>query len=191
MTENISALVDGEIDEEIHSELLEDLCQDPSLQQRWQRYHLIRSAIRGECSSSLLRNVYAGDGEGARSIETSPDKPHLERQIFPELFDRIFPGRLNWAGGLGLAAGLSAIAAVGFISGNLVDFQLLQQKSETASFAFNDSGPTRWVTTSEFENFETKSINHLNETLLTHSENTGYPSMNGISNYARLVSYDR
>lgn len=190
MTESISAMVDGEIDEEIHSELLEELCRDPALKQRWQRYHLIRSAIRGECDSTLVRSEYADRSERARPGEQQTVKPLRTRVKFSGFFGRLLAGRLNWAGGLGLAAGLSAVAAVGFISGSFVDFQLLQQESGINSVAYSVAEPARWATSSEYEDLGLRGVSHLNESLLAHSESAGYSLMNGVSNYARLVSYN-
>lgn len=191
MTENLSALVDEEIDESSQSELLEELCRDPLLQQRWRRYHLIRSAIRGECSLQFLRQGYVDNEDHTEPVESLSSEAPVTPQKIRGFFERSRPRWMNWAGGFGLAAGLSTAAVVGFVSGTLVDFQLIQQQSETVEITYNDSGPTRWVIASDFGNTDLKSVDHLNQTLLAHSENSGYSSMNGISNYARLVAYDR
>ena len=58
MSEKISALVDDVVDENCMPELIDELCEDPLLQERWQRYHLIRSAIRGECTTAYFESVY-------------------------------------------------------------------------------------------------------------------------------------
>lgn len=52
--EKLSALMDGE---SFDSELLSSLTQDRTLQQRWQSYHLIRDALRGDTGQVLHLDI--------------------------------------------------------------------------------------------------------------------------------------
>ncbi|ACT05935.1 anti sigma-E protein, RseA [Dickeya chrysanthemi Ech1591] len=49
--EELSALMDGEA---VDNALLSTLSKDDKLQQRWQRYHLVRDALRGDVSETLM-----------------------------------------------------------------------------------------------------------------------------------------
>jgi sigma-E factor negative regulatory protein RseA len=48
MQENLSALVDGELDDVETAKLLAALKQSEALQQEWHTYHLIGDVLRGE-----------------------------------------------------------------------------------------------------------------------------------------------
>ena len=45
--EKLSAFMDGELDS---SEILPSIKQDPQLQDKWRRYHVIRSGLRKEAT---------------------------------------------------------------------------------------------------------------------------------------------
>ncbi|MBT0585796.1 sigma-E factor negative regulatory protein [Alteromonas oceanisediminis] len=66
--ENLSAFTDGELNEG-HGDLVNALKQDEQLQQKWQRYHLIRDGLRGELGQSTGFDVAASI---AAAIEDEP-----------------------------------------------------------------------------------------------------------------------
>ncbi len=191
MSEKISALIDQEIGRDAHSEVVEELCRDPDMQQRWERYHLIRSAIRGECAKSYLDAVYRREEtrtEHAENLSSIPKRDRIKQGTSAGGFRTLW---LNWAGGLGLAAGLSAAAVLGFVTSSLVDFQFTSEDTSYVEVLVNDANAMQWVSHSEHEVAKSESAPYLNQMLLAHSESTAYPLMNGLSNYARLVSYNR
>lgn len=53
LEEALSALCDGELDGETRNELLQRLCSDPELKQRWESYHLIRDALSNNLPSDF------------------------------------------------------------------------------------------------------------------------------------------
>ncbi len=190
MSEKISALVDEVVDEQHLPELIEELCEDPLLQERWQRYHLIRSAIRGECTTAYFESVY-GISEVARDMD-APSMFAFERQRKANVgWVRDFRERWgSWVSGFGLAAALSAAAVFGFVSNSIFDTQLSDpQKSYAESFYLGNDALV-WQAHSSQDAHEIVSANYLNETLLAHNDFTGLFSINGLSNYARMVSYN-
>jgi len=52
MQENLSALMDGELDERAAARLLTELKQSEELRQHWHTYHLIGDVLRGESAGS-------------------------------------------------------------------------------------------------------------------------------------------
>lgn len=52
--ENLSALVDGELND---SKLFDELASDAELAGRWQRYHLIKDGLRNELPDTLNLNI--------------------------------------------------------------------------------------------------------------------------------------
>ena len=190
MSEKISALVDDVVDENCMPELIDELCEDPLLQERWQRYHLIRSAIRGECTTAYFESVY-GTSE---AVTDTPAPPlfSFKRQR-KERVGLVHDLRERWGGwvnGFGLAAALSAAAVFGFVSNSIFDTQLSDpQKSYAESFYVGNDALV-WQAHSNQDAHKIVNANYLNETLLAHNDFTGLYSINGLSNYARMVSYD-
>lgn len=61
--EHLSALVDGEIDEELLGPTVSAMSASPELAATWERYHLIGGALRGE----MARLEYRGIAEGVQA----------------------------------------------------------------------------------------------------------------------------
>ncbi len=189
MSENISALIDKEIDEQHHEVLVVELCQNPELHQRWERYHLIRTAIRGECTRAYMNTVYGLEANSKPHVDQfEPDRKH---SIVETLGAWLRSHLTNWSGGFGLAAGLSSAAVIGFFASSLIDVQFRQSETLFTETAYKQAGPVRWTSDESLADSDGQSVDFLNETLLAHSESTGYPMMNGLSNYVRLVAYER
>ena len=186
MSEKISALVDEVVDENCLPELIEELCEDPLLQERWQRYHLIRSAIRGECTTAYFESVY-GISETTTDT-TAPSLFAFKRQ--QNLVQGLRERWGGWVNGFVLAAALSTAAVFGFVSNSIFDTQLSDpQKSYVESFYVGNDALV-WQAHSNQDAHEFVNASYLNETLLAHNDFNGLSSINGLSNYARMVSYD-
>jgi len=187
MSEEISALIDDEIDLQQHAELVDQLCMNSDLQDRWRRYQVIRSAIRGECVHSYFSSVYIHGHETPEFIEPTAE---LQPKPVEGLISQWLRTRWsNWFGGFGLAAGLTAAAAVGFISNSLLDVQLNQPNTDYVESAVIETSTTQWITLANRNSDVEPSIQFLNQTLIAHGESTSYPLINGLSNNARLDSY--
>ncbi len=191
MSENISALIDKEVDDNQHTALLDELCKDPVLKDRWEHYQLIRSAIRGDCTRAYLRSIY-GTREQHNSVAdfTVPETVR-HASITAAITNRFRQFRASWVGGFGLAAGLSAAVALGFFSSSLINVQFGHPERVAVDSLYNQASTVRWVSQANLDATVGTNVEFLNQTLLAHSESTSFPSLNGLSNYARLVVYER
>lgn len=171
MREKISELLDDELETEEQEEVLRFISQDAELAATWQRYHLIRAAVRNESISHVpvfpqrMQTVLSGDKEMPRH------KPQRNAVI-----------RLGkWAPGFALAASLAGLAVFGFFK--LQPGQEMPTASNRNDIAQIDRG-TKWETL-------TPGLEHaLNTFLVEHGEFTPMSSMNGLMAYAKFVSYD-
>ena len=169
MHEKISALLDNELDRSEQDEVLKAVSGDVHLSAAWQRYHLIRAAIRSE-SIVLVRNLpnrmacVLSEGSGqARHRSASPKAAY-------------------WVPGLALAASITG----------LVGFSLLDTLSGTEP-GKPSSKDTRIVQAEQRTTWETSTPDleqTLNAYLVEHGEFTPMSSMNGLMAYAKFVSYD-
>ena len=105
--EALSALLDGELDEQDRGELLDRLSGDEMLRHRWARYGLIGEVMRGDAMAAgdLAERVRAAvDEEPAVLAPAALDAPTAVAR--PAAW---------WkpAGGLALAAGLATVAVLG------------------------------------------------------------------------------
>lgn len=57
LIEQLSAFVDGELSEAAADHLLDRLQHDPQLQQLWQKFHLMRDALRSEGAQHQLEKI--------------------------------------------------------------------------------------------------------------------------------------
>ena len=69
--EPLSALMDGELNHRLSSDLLDQIARDPELRASWERYHLIAQAMRGEVIDPRPRHLAAAVEE-ALQIEPVP-----------------------------------------------------------------------------------------------------------------------
>ncbi len=115
LKESLSAVMDGQADEFEIRRVLNEAADDPELRGVWERYHLVRSVMRGEgrklgadrLSARFWTQIDAGEAarvdESAEPIEVSP------RAL-----------RSNWVtwgqrvAGVAVAAGVAAAVIVGY-----------------------------------------------------------------------------
>lgn len=75
-TEDLSALVDGDYQPGRLNAVLEDIATDDALRSRWQRYHLMRSALRGDPVSSEYESI-------AARLSARLDQESVDAQVAP------------------------------------------------------------------------------------------------------------
>lgn len=167
--EQISALLDDELDSSEQDDLLAAITEDAGLAETWQRYHLIRAAVRREALVHL------------------PDLPSRVESFLGTDIEPIrrtrsqSPAAGRWIPGLALAASVAGLVSLGL-------FSFLTGEESTGSAGRNqvvelDQG-TKWETTSpELEHT-------LNAFLVEHGEFTPMSNMNGLMAYAKFVSYN-
>jgi len=167
--ERVSALMDGEIDGSDIDRALSDLKQDAELSARWNRYHLVSDSLHNDLASQVDPQLADRISEqiAAEPIYTSAD--HWGKKPSPAW--------LKQAGGLAIAASVTAVAILGT--------QALYQDEIGSNPAIADAGPPGAASTSASprklpENFELAAYRQppssplpparFNQLLLNHQE---------------------
>ncbi len=162
--EKLSALMDGELPDAEVAGVLGALRRDPALLGRWRRYQLAAAALRNELGGAADVTVV----EAVRS-RIEHEAPAARRRR---------PHWRPWAGGLALAASVAAVTVLG------LDWWTAGPGS-AGEVAQAGGGATRWE-----DGLSPQSEDVLNAYLVEHGEYTAASGMNGLSAYARFVSYD-
>jgi len=171
MKEQLSAYMDNELSGLEERRLFAALETDAGLRHAWERYHLIRAALRKEGLALVPRMA-------ERVAQTLPERSATAAKT------RFLARAL---GGLALAATVAAIAVFGL--------QILHQPDPSTSkvaasaqtparTAILRAGITRWDT----EQPEIESA--LNVYLVEHNEFAPTSGMGGLLPYVRVVGYD-
>lgn len=179
MKEQLSALVDNELDELEEHRVLAALKGDPALRNIWERYHLVRAALHQDLEVVVAHDLAE---RVAQRIAAEPSAAAV--------FQRHHINRL--IGTLAIAASVAAIAIVGV--------QWLQQptpmpiltlatntpasKAAPAPVQVSNSGTTHWDTK------DPEAENALNAYLVEHGEFASTAGIGGMMPYVRAVSYD-
>jgi sigma-E factor negative regulatory protein RseA len=117
LKESLSAVMDGEADEFEIRRVLNEAAADPELRGVWERYHLVRSVMRGEgrlqrmgadaLSARVWTQIDAGDEVAAdESDELTNESARAPRSRWAAWGQRI--------AGVAVAAGVAAAVIVGF-----------------------------------------------------------------------------
>lgn len=174
MKERLSALVDNELDELDERRVLSALADDTALRSTWERYHLVRAALRQDLEMVVTHDM---SQRLAQQIAAEPSvEVTFKRRRLAHLM-----------GTFAIAASVAAIAIVGV--------QWLQQpvNAPLPKIADNNlpvqaklvrSGVTRWDTK------EPEAENALNAYLVEHDEFASSAGIGGMMPYIRVVTYD-
>ncbi len=170
MNEKISALLDGELSARERDRLWQEMGQDPMLRAAWERYHMIRAALRKDIDVVANTDLAA---RVARGIENDPAP-------FARPLSRL-PTRqfTKLAGGLAMAASVAAIAVFSFRSTLLPEPTQLTVSAPAADIALE---PIAQVA-------NTAQDSSLNALLVKHNEFSPAASINGMMPYVRVVSH--
>lgn len=171
MQQKISELLDDELESAEQEEVLHVISKSAELAATWQRYHLIRAAVRNESiahTPGFSERMQMVLGDDTNTIQHKP-RTTVSTNIG------------KWAPAFALAASLAGLAVFGF-------FQLQPGQGVPGAFERNKVAQmergTNWQTT-------TPDLEHaLNAYLVEHGEFSLVPSMNGLMAYAKFVSYD-
>lgn len=177
MKEKLSALVDNEIDELEQRRVLGALAEDATLRRTWDRYHLVRAALRKELEFVV--------------------KPGLAERVAKEISMTSVPAgaassRTFWrraalaSGTVAIAASVAAVAIFGlqWTRTPIAGTQQLAAQSKPAPAQVARTGAMRWDTT------HAEAENALNAYLVEHNEFASHSGFGGMSPYVRVVSYD-
>lgn len=116
MTQNLSLLMDGELESREANRAIRDCCGDEDLKAKWQAYHLIGEALRGE-------RPHPG-ASTRRIMEAIAKEPTV---LAPRRRLPVSPARIAFAA----AASVATVAVVGWIG--------LQDRSDSAAPALAKS----------------------------------------------------
>ncbi len=126
--ENLSAFMDGELGQ---TEIIDAIKQDPVLQAKWQRYHVIRSGLRKEATVAPQLDITA-QVAAALADEPTVMAPRSRWESIP-LVGKVVPFAKQ-AGQFAVAASVAAAVIVGV--------QYNNQPSQTEPFStFPTVGP--------------------------------------------------
>ena len=106
--DGISALMDGELDEHPARNVIAALKDDPELRERWETYHLISDALKGE---PLLSSPAFGEGFTA----TLAERLKAEPTVLAPKRSALTPRRVTTYA-LSAAASISAAAFVAWVA---------------------------------------------------------------------------
>ncbi len=173
MKEKLSALVDNELDDLDERRVMNALKQDIGLRNTWERYHLVRSALRQDMDIMLPREIAA---RVATRIEMEPVNVASSRR---RKITRLI-------GTFAIAASVAAIAIAG------VQFLNRPDSVPVASLAVNQPAPEQIIRagTTRWDLKEPETESALNAFLVEHNEFASSSGIGGMMPYVRVVGND-
>ena len=173
MREKLSAYIDAEADELEARRVLESLSVDAELRDAWERYHLIRAAMRNEIGLMPSRDL--------------PDRIRAQVKDMASATTSAGTGT-PWGRfviGMGIAASVAVLAifSLQILNPRAVN-PFTQVASEVRSTDFIRARGPHWDT----DRPETAST--LNVYLVEHNEFMPTNGMGGMFPYVRVVTYD-
>jgi sigma-E factor negative regulatory protein RseA len=114
LKESLSAVMDGEADEFEIKRVLNEAADDPELRGVWERYHLVRSVMRGEgrmrgadrLSARFWTEIDADEAAPVDDVEPIEAAPRASRSNWVRWGQRV--------AGVAVAAGVAAAVIVGY-----------------------------------------------------------------------------
>lgn len=195
--EQLSALLDNDMQPEELAQFMDDLKRDPLAEgETLQRYQLIGKTLRGELNAAAFIDVSAAV-QRAIDLESVPvsNVRNLRPRWLPNLSRLLRP-----------AAGLAIAASVAVVT--VASVRLVQQSEPAAatgqSLATNTPAPVPVpvnaqvaqqvqvvANTSAAPESAAQASPQLNNYLMRHSGVAGQATMQGVMPYARAVSFDQ
>ena len=171
MNEKLSAFVDNELSEVDERHLLVELRHDPRLRATWERYHLIRAALRNELES-LAPTTLPG-------VVTEV----ISREPMPRRWRATATTLGKTVGGLAIAASVATFAILSLQSPVAPRGETVTDAQATAG------GQAAQVATPVAARMPTEA-DALNAYLVEHSEFAPTAGMGNMLPYVRMVGYD-
>lgn len=182
--QQLSALIDGELGAASLPSLMDALARDPELAARWERYHLISTALHGEAISRELRGVAPAVAARLASEPTILVPAALRRRTF-----RVQIAPMAGAALAATAAFLAVFAVPTFVhvggpaNESSVPAVAVAEPPAQPEFMLSDSG-SRWhISQPDVED-------KLDRLLVTHQEYAPASGMKGLLPYATFVGYE-
>jgi len=173
LKEKLSALVDNELDELEERRVFTALEGDVALRRTWERYHLVRAALRQDVDVVVVQDAAE---QVARRIEAEPSTAVSFRRHRTSRF----------LGTLAIAASVAAIAITG------VQWVHQPAPAPLPALAANNPAPQNFIRsgTTRWDMKEPEAENALNAYLVEHDEFASTSGLGGMMPYVRIVSYD-
>jgi len=174
MNEQLSALIDDQLDEVERAAALSALGADEAMRAAWERYHLVGAALRGEAPSAAperARRIADAIDRERRTVTGLTTRPVVR---LPAATARRRSLRPAW----GWALAASVMLAVAF------GYQAYWDDAGESGTAVAGSSGVRW------HNVQPEVGDQLTGLLVEHGEFTPVSGMNGLLAYAKVVSYD-
>ena len=177
--EQVSALVDGELPEAERELLQRRMASDGELQATWQRYHLIRDAMREDLPEFISKT-------SSTDYIQHTDVPQTEVPAPVSTLQRL----TRPLAGIAIAASVAMLAVVGVLYNT--DSIAPQPAAQIA-----DSQPTELpdrylvVPRSGWQSAKPAVVSHLNGYLVDHSNYAGFGARQSIIPYSRIAGYDQ
>lgn len=175
--EQVSALVDGEIAGSEIDGAIGTLLSDPTLRERWSRYHLVSDALRNNLPDNPYRSV------ADRVRQALEDEPAI---LVPRRRRVHMPVFVRQAAGLAIAASVTAAAILGVQymhnedEGNSAGAEMAEASGTQTYSRLGGSAPVREVN----EVYRPS----LDPYLVNHNEYSISSGMQGMLPYVRIVS---
>ena len=181
--EQLSALVDGELPQAERELLQRRLESDAELRTAWQRYHLIRDAMRENLPELVSKT--SGTVSITSGQDTSPNT-----QAFPTSSSRIMRFAKP-AAGFAIAASVAMLAIFAVI-GNRDQLSPDPTPHVAVSKPANKL-PENFIIVPRngWESARPAVVSHLNSYLVDHSNYSGFGGSQSIIPYSRVAGYDQ
>ncbi len=182
--ENISALMDGELNEAETARLLDQLQRDAGLRTCWTRYHLISDTLRSDLTGHIKHNVATCV---IKALESEPI--HLSQRRATPRPSRFTPRIFKPLAGFAVAASITAVAVLSLQTStplqtvSPVNLAGLSGASPVAQVA-STAGRSRW--SAGRPSVESK----LDIYLANHNQYSMSTEMQGMMPYVRIVGYE-
>lgn len=189
-TDKLSSLMDGELRDADADAWLERLSKDKEMQGVWQRYHLVRDAMKGQLSAYPALDISSAVSEALKS----------EPAILTPLWRRISPRYvMKQAAGLAVAAAVGTIAVLSVQQTQLVSSddagiakatneQVVQQLASQTNQS-NKPNKLRQVSFTTREKLDAAVESKLSSYLVNHNEFSNSIRVSGVMPYTRIVSF--
>ena len=171
MKENLSAMLDGELDSDAAARMCGRLRDDPELRQAWETYALIGDALRGTPATGLSRDAFADRLAGEPTV-LAPRTATATRPV---------PRLARYA--LSAAAGVAAVGFVGWMA-----FPALQGSGPEIVKAPAPPPQEVAVAAAPAAPAAVPAAQGVSDYLLAHQRFSPAFAMQGVAPYVRTVS---
>lgn len=176
MKEKLSAFVDGELSEHEQKQLLRELTTNPELSRMWERFHVIRAAVKHELdmtvSPKTADHIFEKVQNSSDSISPVSGGITYRRPIVRAI------------SGLAIAASVAGLAIFGIQTFTIDNRNNTIQTASTQQHDYIRTNVIRWDTS------EPEQEDVLNAFLVEHNEFTPTSGMSGMMSYVRVIGYD-